>query len=271
MSSTDQQSSTLNRRPSIHTRANLNNNRISRQFSTLEIEVEYISTTQAQPQQPLTESSSRNSLHGRDYSNSDLREGTLLALNKVIEEDEGEEENEGEEDVANTIISTDHSDDNNTETGAGSSQILHDETPALSSSGSQTDEDDEEEVHSPVECLDVLEADGEDEVEEESRAPSDSQGEGEVGHKPIPPRIDHRLPEVETETPEVLKRERTRILERTVVNSYRQIDFADITNVQRLKRGGYGEIHTAEWSRLSVVLKRSLPGNAEGAEEFEHE
>lgn len=152
-----------------------------------------------------------------------------------------------------------------------SSQILHDETPALSSSGSQTDEDDDE-VHSPVECLDVLDDDGEDDVEgEEGRAPTGRQGEGESGHRPISSRIDHRPPEVETETPEVLKRERTRILERTVVNSYRQIDFADISKIQRLKRGGYGEIHTAEWSRLSVVLKRSLPGNAKGAEEFEHE
>ncbi|KAF9903397.1 hypothetical protein EC991_003852 [Linnemannia zychae] len=246
-------------------------NRLSRQFSTLEIEVEYISTTQAQPQQPLTESPSRNSLHGRDNSHPDLsREGTLLALNKVIEEDE-EEQNEDEEDGPSNTTSMDHSNDSHTETGAGSSQILHDETPALSSSGSQTDDDDEEEVHSPIECLDVLEADGEEEVEEESHAPSDSQSEGEAGYKPMPPRIDHRLPEFETETPEVLKRERTRILERTVVSTYRQIDFADISNVQRLKRGGYGEIHTAEWSRLSVVLKRSLPGNTEGAKEFEHE
>ncbi|KAG0059757.1 hypothetical protein BGZ90_004342 [Linnemannia elongata] len=152
-----------------------------------------------------------------------------------------------------------------------SSQILHDETPALSSSGSQTDEDDDE-VHSPVECLDVLDDDGEDGVEgEEGRATAGRQSEGEGGHRPIPSRIDHRPLEFETETPEVLKRERTRILERTVVNSYRQIDFTDISKIQRLKRGGYGEIHTAEWSRLSVVLKRSLPDNAKGAEEFEHE
>ncbi|KAG0316219.1 hypothetical protein BGZ97_007217 [Linnemannia gamsii] len=155
-----------------------------------------------------------------------------------------------------------------------SSQILHDETPALSSSGSQTDEDDDD-VHSPVECLDVLDDDDEDDVEgeEQSRAPAGVQNEGEGGHKPISSRIGHRPPEVETETPEVLKRERTRILERTVVNSYRQIDFADISKIQRLKRGGYGEIHTAEWSRLSVVLKRSLPddGTGKGADEFEHE
>ncbi|KAK3842904.1 MAG: hypothetical protein J3R72DRAFT_122794 [Linnemannia gamsii] len=401
MSSNDQQSS-LNRRPSIHTRANLNSNRISRQFSTLEIEVEYISTNHSQPPPPppqqqtsLTESHSRNSLHGRDSSHPDLnRDGTLLALNKVIEEEEEEEEGEEEEEVNTTT--TDISDDNHTETSAGvgvgsfspyprlpsrqfpatmtrqqrifrtpsqlfyaqpwqphqypdqlarhdsgsqrstpsttsssryasggsgrfvgghsvhssvshseyiqSSQILHDETPALSSSGSQTDEDDDEEVHSPVECLDVLDDDevhspvecldvldddevhspvecldvlddnGEEGVEEESRAHTGKQGEGESGHKPIPSRIDHHPAEIETETPEVLKRERTRILERTVVNSYRQIDFADITNVQRLKRGGYGEIHTAEWSRLSVVLKRSLPDDSsKGAEEFEHE
>ncbi|KAF9922101.1 hypothetical protein FBU30_007814 [Linnemannia zychae] len=152
-----------------------------------------------------------------------------------------------------------------------SSQILHDETPGLSSSGSQTDEDDEE-VHSPVECLEVLDDDGMDNVEEareESRASVPSQSISVSGDKTVPSRIDHRSPELET--PEVLKRERTRILERTVVNSYRQINFADISNIQRLKRGGYGEIHTAEWSRLSVVLKRSLPDNAKGAEEFEHE
>lgn len=338
---------TLNRRPSIHSSSA--RNRLSRQFSTLEIEVEYISTNQ-QTQSLTTDTPAqpRNSLHARDASHPDL--------NGVIEEEEEEEEEEGNN---TTTLKA----ENDTETGAGvgvgsynarlpsrqypatmprprtfrpssqlyfqqqqqqswlphhfsdqtarheptsrrstpsshssrygtsgsghvvgghsvhtsvshseyiqSSQILHDETPALSSSGSQTDEDDDE-VHSPVECLDVLDDDDEDAVEgEEGLAPSG--GQGESGHKLIPSRIDHRPPEVETETPEVLKRERTRILERTVVNSYRQIDFADISKIQRLKRGGYGEIHTAEWSRLSVVLKRSLPGNAKGAEEFEHE
>ena len=346
----NEQQNTLSRRPSIHSSSA--RNRLSRQFSTLEIEVEYISTNQ-QTQSLTTESpaQSRNSLHARDFSHPDL--------SRVIEEEEEEEERGN-----NT---TPLKADNDMETGAGvgvgsyspnarlpsrqypatmprprtfrpssqlyfqqqqqhqtwlphhfsdqsarhestdrrstlsshssrygtsgsghvgghsvhtsvshseyiqSSQILHDETPALSSSGSQTDEDDDE-VQSPVECLDVLDDDGEDDVEgEEGRAPAGRQSEGESGHKPIPSRIDHRPLEFETETPEILKRERTRILERTVVNSYRQIDFADISNIKRLKRGGYGEIHTAEWSRLSVVLKRSLPGNDKGAEEFEHE
>ncbi|KAF9151541.1 hypothetical protein BG015_006537 [Linnemannia schmuckeri] len=347
----NEQQNTLNRRPSIHSSSA--RSRLSRQFSTLEIEVEYISTNQQSQPLTLTEPSAavRNNLHPRDSSHPEL--------NKVIEE---EEEEEGEEDENNTTTPA----DNDTDTGAGvgvgsyapnvrlpfrqypatmsrpravrpssqlyfqqqqqqpwlphqfsdqsarhesasrrsipsnhssrygtsgsghvvgghsvhtsishseyiqSSQILHDETPALSSSGSQTDEDDDE-VHSPVECLDVLDDDGEGDVEREgARTPAGRQSEGEGAHKPIPLRIDHRPLEVETETPEVLKRERTRILERTVV-SYRQIDFADISKIQRLKRGGYGEIHTAEWSRLSVVLKRSLPDNVKGAEEFEHE
>ncbi|ORZ20948.1 hypothetical protein BCR41DRAFT_28657 [Lobosporangium transversale] len=72
----------------------------------------------------------------------------------------------------------------------------------------------------------------------------------------------------ELETQETLKRERTRILQRTVVSSYRQINYKDITNVQPLKKGGFGEIHTAEWSRLKVVLKRAL---ADGIEQFEQE
>ncbi|KAF8941843.1 hypothetical protein BGZ47_007140 [Haplosporangium gracile] len=348
----NEQQNTLNRRPSIHSSSA--RNRLSRQFSTLEIEVEYISTNQQSQPLTLTEPTAviRNSLHPHDSSHPEL--------NKVIEEEEEEEEEE--EDENNTAAPA----DNDTETGAGvgvgsyspnvrlpfrpypatmprprtvrpssqlyfqqqqqqpwlphhfsdqsarhesasrrstpsnhssrygasgsghvvgghsvhtsvshseyiqSSQILHDKTPALSSSGSQTDEDDDE-VHSPVECLDVLDDDGEDDIEgEDGRAPVGRQSEGESAHKPNPSRIDHRPLEVETETPEVLKRERTRILERTVV-SYRQIDFADISKIQRLKRGGYGEIHTAEWSRLSVVLKRSLPDNVKGAEEFDHE
>ena len=75
----------------------------------------------------------------------------------------------------------------------------------------------------------------------------------------------------EMETQETLKRERTRILERTVVNSYRTIEFRDVTNIRPLKRGGYGEIHVAEWSRLRVVLKRALPDHAEGMEQFDQE
>ncbi|KAF9101283.1 hypothetical protein BGX29_005828 [Mortierella sp. GBA35] len=336
----NEQTTTLNRRASIHaSTSRAARDRLSRQFSTLEIEVEYISTNQQQ--QPLTASPSRNSLHNsRDPSHPDLnRDGALLALNKVIEEEEDEDDNtttaSGDTETSGAGVgvgsfspnarlppreypvtlprqrpfrpqpqqylpqqwqSHHHLDQSRTEPGSQrsnppshssrygngsghvggysvhtsvshseyiqSSQLLHDETPALSSTGSQSDEEDEDEVHSPIECLDVMDDDGEDDLAPE--------GEG-GGHKAIPARIDHRTPDVETETPEVLKRERTRILERTVVNSYRQIDFADITKIQRLKRGGYGEIHTAEWSRLSVVLKRSLPDNAKGAEEFEHE
>ncbi|KAF9359803.1 hypothetical protein BGX34_008124 [Mortierella sp. NVP85] len=75
----------------------------------------------------------------------------------------------------------------------------------------------------------------------------------------------------EMETQETLRRERTRILERTVVNSYRTIEFRDVTNIRPLKRGGYGEIHVAEWSRLRVVLKRALPDHTEGMEQFDQE
>ncbi|KAI1320184.1 hypothetical protein EDD11_001788 [Mortierella claussenii] len=72
----------------------------------------------------------------------------------------------------------------------------------------------------------------------------------------------------EMETQETLKRERTRILQRMVVSDFREINYSDITNMQPLKKGGFGEIHTAEWSRLQVVLKRALD---EGAEQFDQE
>ncbi|KAF9358699.1 hypothetical protein BGX26_001135 [Mortierella sp. AD094] len=81
--------------------------------------------------------------------------------------------------------------------------------------------------------------------------------------------VKHYTPEIETQ--ETLKRERTRILQRTVVSSYRQISYKDITNIQPLKKGGFGEIHTAEWSRLQVVLKRALEGRGEGVEQFDQE
>ncbi|KAF9983472.1 hypothetical protein BGZ65_001755 [Modicella reniformis] len=81
--------------------------------------------------------------------------------------------------------------------------------------------------------------------------------------------VKHYTPELETQ--ETLRRERTRILQRNVVSSYRQIDYNDITNIKPLKKGGFGEIHTAEWSRLQVVLKRSLTTRGEGAEQFDHE
>jgi len=90
---------------------------------------------------------------------------------------------------------------------------------------------------------------------------------------PMPPLPISQEPpgSTEIETVETLKRERTRILERRVINGYRQIKYRDITNIQPLKRGGFGEIHTAEWSRLKVVLKRGLVEHAEGVEQFEQE
>ncbi|KFH68654.1 TKL protein kinase [Podila verticillata NRRL 6337] len=90
---------------------------------------------------------------------------------------------------------------------------------------------------------------------------------------PMPPLPVSQEPpgSTEIETVETLKRERTRILERRVINGYRQIKYRDISNVQPLKRGGFGEIHTAEWSRLKVVLKRGLVEHAEGVEQFEQE
>jgi hypothetical protein len=79
----------------------------------------------------------------------------------------------------------------------------------------------------------------------------------------------HYTPELETK--ETLKRERTRILQRTVVSGYRAIDYKDITDIQPMKRGGFGEIHTGEWSRLRVVLKRALVEHSEGVEQFDQE
>lgn len=79
----------------------------------------------------------------------------------------------------------------------------------------------------------------------------------------------HYTPELETK--ETLKRERTRILQRTVVSTCRAIDYKDITDIQPMKRGGFGEIHTGEWSRLRVVLKRALVEHSEGVEQFDQE
>ncbi|KAG0354688.1 hypothetical protein BGZ54_001523 [Gamsiella multidivaricata] len=156
-----------------------------------------------------------------------------------------------------------------------SSHVQHDETPVLSSAGSQSDEDEDDEVHSPVEHLVV-----DDENGDEDKAPSsndnhgshaqDSTDQGKSSQDSLP--LSQEIQETpELETQETLKRERTRILERTVVSSYRQIDFKDISNIQPLKRGGYGEIHTAEWSHLRVVLKRALPEHSEGMEQFDQE
>ncbi|KAF9939478.1 hypothetical protein BGZ67_009409 [Mortierella alpina] len=82
--------------------------------------------------------------------------------------------------------------------------------------------------------------------------------------------LQHYTPELETH--ETLQRERTRIMNRTIVkSSYRRIRYSDISNVQPLKKGGFGEIHTAEWSRLRVVLKRALVEHSEGVEQFDQE
>ncbi|KAG0318913.1 hypothetical protein BGZ97_003145 [Linnemannia gamsii] len=77
------------------------------------------------------------------------------------------------------------------------------------------------------------------------------------------------VPEMETQ--ETLKRERTRILSRPAISSYRRINYRDITNIKPLKKGGFGEIHVAEWSRLRVVLKRALTDHGEGEEQFAQE
>ncbi|KAF8943894.1 hypothetical protein BGZ47_004915 [Haplosporangium gracile] len=77
------------------------------------------------------------------------------------------------------------------------------------------------------------------------------------------------VPEMETQ--ETLKRERTRILSRPAISSYRRINYRDITDIKPLKKGGFGEIHVAEWSRLRVVLKRALVDHGEGEEQFAQE
>ncbi|KAF9144088.1 hypothetical protein BGX30_013885 [Mortierella sp. GBA39] len=77
------------------------------------------------------------------------------------------------------------------------------------------------------------------------------------------------LPEMETQ--ETLKRERTRILSRPAISSYRRINYRDITDIKPLKKGGFGEIHVGEWSRLRVVLKRALVDHGEGVEQFAQE
>ncbi|KAI8605098.1 kinase-like domain-containing protein [Dissophora ornata] len=81
--------------------------------------------------------------------------------------------------------------------------------------------------------------------------------------------VRHFNPHIETQ--ETLKRERTRILQRAVVSTFRQIDWDDISNIKPLKKGGFGEIHAAEWSRLQVVLKRALLEESKGVEQFDQE
>ncbi|KAG9324479.1 hypothetical protein KVV02_006623 [Mortierella alpina] len=166
-----------------------------------------------------------------------------------------------------------------------STHVQHDSTPVLSSTGSQSDEDEDEvddEMHSPVNCL-VVESEDEKEAEDGAHGESlisdkssssvEEQGtpEGTDYHQDHLPTSQEPPQTPEIETQETLRRERTRILERTVVSTYREISYKDISNIQPLKRGGYGEIHTAEWSRLRVVLKRALPGHTEGVEQFDQE
>ncbi|KAF9960728.1 hypothetical protein BGZ72_006070 [Mortierella alpina] len=166
-----------------------------------------------------------------------------------------------------------------------SSHVQHDSTPVLSSTGSQSDEDEDEEddeMRSTVNCL-VVESDDEKEAEDGAHGDSlvsdkssssvEEQGapEGTDPNQDRLPRSQDPPQTPEIETQETLRRERTRILERTVVSAYREISYKDISNIQPLKRGGYGEIHTAEWSRLRVVLKRALPGHTEGVEQFDQE
>ncbi|GJJ70951.1 hypothetical protein EMPS_03301 [Entomortierella parvispora] len=148
-----------------------------------------------------------------------------------------------------------------------SSHVEHDDTPALSVTGSQSEDEDEPDLRSPMDCLELI--NDEDVPEQEGiLEPTQGTGTSMEGIRPVMPPIPEPS---EIETHETLKRERTRILERRVVSSYRQIDYQDISNVQPLKKGGYGEIHTAEWSHLRVVLKRALPEHSEGVEQFEQE
>ncbi|KAF9351311.1 hypothetical protein BGX34_000683 [Mortierella sp. NVP85] len=51
----------------------------------------------------------------------------------------------------------------------------------------------------------------------------------------------------------------------------REIDFKDVTNIQPLKRGGFGEIRTAEWSRLRVILKMGFSNHTDGKMQFDQE
>ncbi|KAK3825685.1 MAG: hypothetical protein J3Q66DRAFT_309130 [Benniella sp.] len=81
------------------------------------------------------------------------------------------------------------------------------------------------------------------------------------------------LKEQETEpvTLEELRRQRTKILQRTVVKSCKMIDFKDVTDIQRLTPRGQSRIQTAEWSCLRVVLKGVRPDSKEGVERFDQE
>ncbi|KAF9332259.1 hypothetical protein BG006_004875 [Podila minutissima] len=141
-----------------------------------------------------------------------------------------------------------------------SSHVQH-STPDLSTGSQSEDEDELDELQSPVELIEVLELsdDEEDHLEPEPQ--------------PYEPTLEPPSQEQEPviETKETLRRERTLILQRRIVSGARQIDFQDISNIQPLKKGGYGEIHTAEWSRLKVVLKRGLSEHSEGVEQFEQE
>ncbi|KAF9428841.1 hypothetical protein BGZ94_000789 [Podila epigama] len=119
-----------------------------------------------------------------------------------------------------------------------------------------------EQYESPLSSSSEQQQRGQEEITEASSSLEDPAFASTTQAQETPPVI---------ETQETLKRERTRILQRSIVSGTRLIDFKDITNIHPLKKGGYGEIHTAEWSRLKVVLKRALPDNPEGVEQFEQE
>lgn len=119
-----------------------------------------------------------------------------------------------------------------------------------------------------MDCLELIDDEDAPQHGQSRQEPSHGAETSLEGIRPVMPPIPEPS---EIETNETLKRERTRILERRVVSSYRHIEYHDISNVQPLKKGGYGEIHTAEWSRLRVVLKRALPEHNEGVEQFEQE
>ncbi|KAG0267348.1 hypothetical protein BG011_006765 [Mortierella polycephala] len=349
MSSITSNTSTLNRRASIHSGARATQlqqeqqeqQTPTRQFSTFEIEVEYISTNQL----PLRGPSYRDSI-------STLTDTTEICLDKneddmhlesVLEEEE-EEEEDGKEDksqISQSLLPPRSTrrpypaslprqwpmrpqsqqflpqswqrqqlqpDDQfaniyqpSFEAGPSrmavpnggtarhsvggyhvhtsiahseylqSSHVQHDSTPVLSSAGSQSDDEEEEEEGelSPVECLELIDDEEEEEDKVQVLPEQNSSVQSGLPRSPSRRRNASDMPELETQ--DTLRRERTRILERTVVSSYRQIDFKDISNIQPLKKGGYGEIHTAEWSRLRVVLKRALPEHSEGVEQFEQE
>ncbi|KAG0030766.1 hypothetical protein BGZ82_007296 [Podila clonocystis] len=294
----------LNRRSSIHSASTRVNVTPPKRHSTLEIEIEYIRTTStpiakipsvAKPVVSVTQTPERP--------------GVMNAL--VEEEEEEEDEEHGEDALARNLgaMQIDANDpsftrrypthprpqslgyyqgqpqnsrrstflpswEQNLYRGGPSRPAIHSvqsaithsvdltsshvqhSTPDLSTTGSQSEDEDELD-----ELIEVLELSGDDEDHPEL--------EPQPHEPPLEPPSQEQEPVIETK--ETLRRERTLILQRSIVSGARQIDFQDISNIQPMKKGGYGEIHTAEWSRLKVVLKRALPDHSEGVEQFEQE